>query len=245
MSEAQAKETEVPTKSVAKETPQPTENAESKKEAPQAPKAEKPAAKPKEGELLVFNRWSCDVEVLDPGLQRYLSVKPIIVPKTGARYAGNRFHKSKVNIVERLINRLMVPGHKAKKHKLSSGQCTGKSNTAYDLVYEAFELIEKRTKKNPVEVLVRAVEGAAPREEIITIEYGGARYPKPVECAPQRRIDVALRLMTQGPYQKQFGTKKQSASALADELIAASQKSQQSVAISRKLETERQADSSR
>lgn len=207
------------------------------------PVAEKQAKKG--DELLVFNRWSCDVEVKEEGLKRYLSVKPVIVPKTGARYAGSRFHKSRVNIVERLINRLMIPGHKAKKHKLTSGNCTGKANTAYDLVYQTFEIIEQRTKKNPVEVLVRAVENAAPREEILTIEYGGARYPKPVECSPQRRIDVVLRLMTQGAFQKQFGSKKTSASAIADEIVAAYQLSQNSVAIAKKLETERQADSSR
>lgn len=211
-------------------------------EAPKKAAAKSVAA---DNQIKVFNRWSCDVEVQDEGLKKYLSVKPVIVPKTGARYAGSRFHKSKINIVERLINRLMIPGHKAKKHKFTSGHCTGKANTAYDLVYEAFEIIEKKTKKNPVEVLVRAVENGAPREEIITIEYGGARYPKPVECAPQRRIDTTLRLMTQGAYHKAFGSKKASAQALADEIILASQASNQSVAVSKKLETERQADSSR
>lgn len=216
------------------------------------PKAEAPKAEPaqsapkKEAGLLIFNRWSCDgIEVNDLGLKKYLSVKPVIVPKTGARYAGFRFHKSKINVVERLINRMMIPGHKAKKHKISSGNLTGKANTAYDLVYQAFEMIEKKTKKNPVEVLVRAVENAAPREEIITIEYGGARYPKPVECAPQRRIDVVLRLMTQGAFQKSFDKKKSAASALADEIVAAFQSSPTSAAIAKKSETERQADSSR
>lgn len=238
MAQAQTKDQEAspaatPAKTPAKTTPQPAKTPA------------KTAPKPASDEIKIFNRWSCAVEVQEEGLKKYLSVKPVIVPKTGARYAGSRFHKSKINIVERLINRLMIPGHKAKKHKLSSGQCTGKANTAYDLVYEAFEIIEQKTKKNPVEVLVRAVENAAPREEIITIEYGGARYPKPVECAPQRRIDVTLRLMTQSAYQKQFGSKKLSASALADEIILASQASQQSAAISKKLETERQADSSR
>lgn len=219
------------------------------KEAPKAAEAEKKTApapkKAATGEILVFNRWSSDIEVQDPGLKRYLSVKPVIVPKTGARYAGNRFHKSKINIVERLINRLMIPGHKGRKHKTSSGNCTGKAGTAYDLVYEAFEIIEQKTKKNPVEVLVRAVENGAPREEIITIEYGGARYPKPVESAPQRRIDVALRLMTQGAFQKQFDSKKASASAIADEILLAAQASAQSTSVAKKLETERQADSSR
>lgn len=196
--------------------------------------------------IKLFDRWEThSIKISDPGLERYLSVSAILVPKTGARYAGNRFHKSRINIVERLINRVMVPGHKGKKHKFSSGHVTGKSQTAYQMVQEALLLVEKRTKKNPVEVLVRAIENGAPREEIITIEYGGARYPKAVECAPQRRIDTALKMMTQGAFQKSTKSKKSAASALADEILAAYNLSQNSNAIQKKLEVERQADGSR
>ena len=64
-------------------------------------------------EILAFNRWGIEgVKVGDPGLANYITLSPRIVPKTGARYHGNRFHKSKTFIVERLINKLMVPGHK-------------------------------------------------------------------------------------------------------------------------------------
>ena len=106
-------------------------------------------------------------------------------------------------------------------------------------------IIEQKSKKNPIEVFVKALENAAPREEIVTIEYGGARYPKAVECAPQRRIDVTLRQFTQGSYQKAFNKRKAVEQALADEIIAAYQMSNNSQAISKKLELERQADSSR
>jgi len=196
--------------------------------------------------IKLFDRWeTADIKVKDPGLERYLGVRPILVPKTGARYAGRRFHKSKLNIVERLINRLMVPGHKAKKHKFTSGAVTGKSQTVYNLVYAAFELVERRTKKNPVEVLVRAVENAAPREDIITIQYGGARYPKAVECSPQRRIDTALKLMAQGAFQKSVKSKRSAAACLAEEILLAYQRDPKSNAIAKKVEVERQADSSR
>ena len=92
---------------------------------------------------------------------------------------------------------------------------------------------------------MKAIENAAQREEILTIEYGGARYPKAVDCAPQRRIDLALRNMTQGAYLKSFNSKRSIVDALADEIIAASELSQNSNAISKKLDTERQADSAR
>ena len=195
---------------------------------------------------LVFNKWGTeDIKIEDPGLERYLSLEPRLVPKTGAKYAGNRFHKSQTFIVERLINKIMVPGHKAKKHSRSSGHMTGKSNQAYKMVENALTLIEQKTKHNPIAVLVKAIVNAAPREEIVTIEYGGARYPKAVECAPQRRIDIVLRLFTQGAYQKSFNSKKDYIAALAEEIIAASNLSTTSLAISKKQETERQADSAR
>ena len=197
-------------------------------------------------EIKLFNKWSTEgITVQDPGLQRYITLKPVFVPKTGARYAGNRFHKSKISIVERFMNKLMIPGHKAKKHKFTSGDCTGKAATVYALTEQMLALIEQKTKKNPVEVLVRAVENAAPREEIITIEYGGARYPKPVECAPQRRVDYALRQMIQAAFQKSTRSKKSAVQALAEEVIAAANSLPSSGAISKKLDLERQADASR
>jgi len=197
-------------------------------------------------EMKLFNKWSVEgITVTDEGLKRYVSLRPVLVLRTGARYAGNRFHKSNINIVERLINKIMNPGHKSKKHFKSSDHCTGKANNAYNIVEKAFLIIENKTKKNPVEVFVKALENAAPREEIITIEYGGARYPKSVECAPQRRVDHVLKLFTQGSYQKSFNKKVKIESVLADEIIAAYHQSANSNAIAKKLEMERQADSSR
>ncbi|MGM5480485.1 MAG: 30S ribosomal protein S7 [Nanobdellota archaeon] len=198
-------------------------------------------------EILAFNKWDCsNCAVEDPGLKKYVTLKPTIVPRTGARYAGNRFHKSRVFIVERLMNKLMVPGRAAsKKHLISSGHITGKTHTVYNITKETFEIIEKKLDKNPIEVFVKAVENAAPREEIITIEYGGARYPKPVECAPQRRVDRVLKFMTQGAFRASFNKNKSMADSLAKEIISAYNLSTDSKAISKKVEVERQCDSSR
>jgi len=197
-------------------------------------------------EIKLFDRWSSEaIKVEDPGLRDYINVQPVSVLRTGARYAGNRFHKSRINVVERLMNKLMTPGHKGKKHFKTSYHITGKSNTVYKIVEKSFEIIETKTKKNPVEVFVKALENGAPREEIVTIEYGGARYPKAVECAPQRRIDLTLRLMVQGAYHKSFNTKKKMVDCLADEIINAYNLSLTSNAIAKKNEMERQADSSR
>jgi small subunit ribosomal protein S7 len=197
-------------------------------------------------EIKLFNRWDTSaIKVDDPGLVRYINLKPILVPKTGGKNVKVVFHKSRTHIVERLINKVMIPGHKGKKHKLSSGHCCGKATNKYGIVEKTLTIIEKKTGKNPVEVYVKAVENAAPREEITTIEYGGARYPKAVECAPQRRIDIALRQFVQGAYQKSFGSKRKIEETLADEIIKAYNVDQTSAAISKKLELERQADASR
>ncbi len=196
--------------------------------------------------IKAFNKWDSEgIKVEDKGLVKYIGLETRIVPRTGARYAGKRFHKSKLFIVERLINKVMVPGHKGKKLFRSSNHITGKGTKAYQIVEKALKIIENQTKENPIKVFVKALENAAPREEIITIEYGGARYPKAVECAPQRRIDIALRFFCQGAYQKSFNSKKAIENCLAEEIINAFNLSANSAAIAKKLEVERQADASR
>jgi len=194
----------------------------------------------------LFNKWDVTgVVVEDPGLKKYVDIRPMLVPRSYGRNAKQRFGKSKANIVERLMNKLMVPGHKGKKHYRTSGHITGKGFHVYNAVKRCFEILERDTKQNPVQVFIKALENAAPREEITTIEYGGARYPQSVDCSPQRRVDVALRQFISGAYGKSFNKKKGIAEALADELIKAANNDQASQAISKKLELERQAESSR
>ena len=197
-------------------------------------------------EIKMFGKWAMDgITVKDPGLAGYISVKPVFVPKTGARDAQQRFYKSKISVVERLMNKLMVPGHKGKKHVITSYSMTGKASQAYRVVEKVLGLLEQRAKQNPVKVLVEAVENAAPREEIVSIEYGGARYPKAVDCSPQRRVDLALKYFVQGAMAKSFNSKKTFAEALTDEIANAFGRSPNSYAISKKLELERQAEASR
>ena len=196
--------------------------------------------------VLVFNKWDVSgIAVVDAGLQRYINLSPRIVPRSGGVSASKRFHKSKYFIVERLMNKILVSGHKGKKHFRSSGRTTGTAVNAYNTVLESFEILEKKTGKNPIEVFVRALENGAPREEIIAIEYGGARYPKAVECSPQRRVDIALRWFVQGALAKTINSKTKLVNSLAGELFDAYSLSSRSNAITKKFDLERQADSSR
>ena len=193
-----------------------------------------------------FNRWDVPkIAIADLGLVKYITVHARILPKTGSRHAGSRFHKSQTFIVERLATKLMISGHKGKKHFMSSGHNTGKKDMALTTVEKALAKAEVKVKQNPLIILVKAVENAAPREEVIAIEYGGARYPKAVDIAPQRRVDLALRAIAQGAYLKSFNKKTTIEDALADELVAAYQSSGKSNAISKKRDTERQASSSK
>ncbi|MDD4878121.1 MAG: 30S ribosomal protein S7 [Candidatus Nanoarchaeia archaeon] len=196
--------------------------------------------------IMLFNKWDTSaIKVDDPGVKDYINLHPVIIPRTGGRNIGIMFWKTKSNVVERMMNKIMVPGHKGKKHRTSSGHCCGKAVGKYKIMEKCLTIIESRVKKNPVEVLVKAIENAAPREEITTIEYGGAKYPKAVECAPQRRVDFAMKMMIQGSYAKSFNTKKSIEEALADEIIKAYNLDQSSNAIAKKLELERQCDASR
>lgn len=197
--------------------------------------------------MKLFNTWDIStVKVQEEALKPYIFINPVLALRSGGRAAsGQRVWVQKTNIVERLMNKLMVPGHRGKKHKLSSYHCTGKSCNVYKIVKEAFDIIEKETKENPIQVFVKAVENGAPREEVTGIEYGGARYSKAVEVSPLRRIDYALRLMVQGSFAKSFNKKTSFPRSLANEILNAYKISQDSTAIQKKLELERQADSSR
>ncbi len=184
------------------------------------------------------------VEVMDPGLRQVITFSSKYITKSFGRHAKKRFAKAKVDIVERLINKLAVTGHRGKEHKRTSGRNTGKYLKLKKIVEKAFNII-KQKGYNPKEILVKAIENASPREEVTTIQYGGIRYPKAVDVSPIRRVDVALRWLTQGAYDKAVSKKIRIWEALAEELILAATKSSESFAIKKKEETERQAQASR
>ncbi len=185
-----------------------------------------------------------DIVVNDIGLKSVINLNPKLALKSHGRNV-QKFGQTKTNIVERLINKIAVAGHRGKKHKIILGTSTGKYSRNAKIILEAFKLIEKKTGKNPVEVLVRAIENSAPRDEITIIEYGGARYPQAVDVSPLRRVNVALRLLTHGASEKAFNKKKDFTQGLADEIMLAAEGNQDSFAIKKRIESEKQADSAR
>lgn len=81
-------------------------------------------------------------------------------------------------LVSRFINRLMNDGKKSVVEKA---------------VYSAFDLIEKRAKKNPIEIFKEAVENVTPKIEVRSRRIGGATYQIPVEVPQRRGSALALK----------------------------------------------------
>ncbi len=185
-----------------------------------------------------------DIIIEDPGLKQVINLEPKLILKSYGRNF-QKFGQTKVNIVERLMNRVAVAGHRGKKHRIILGRATGKYSKNMKIVLEAFKLIEEKTQKNPIAVLVKAIENTAPRDEITVIEYGGARYPQAVDVSPLRRVNLALRHIVHGASDKAFNKKKTIVQGLAEEIIMASEKNGESFAIKKKNEAEKQADSAR
>jgi len=187
---------------------------------------------------------SGNINVEDAGLKNVINLKPKLMLKSHGRNTG-KFGQAKVNLVERLINRLGVSGHRGKKHKIILGTSTGKYSRNALIVLEAFKMIEKKTGKNPVVVFLKAVEKSAPRDEVTVIEYGGARYPQAVDVAPMRRVNLAIKHLVHGASDKAFNKKKNISQALAEEIVLASEENGESFAVRKKIESEKQADSAR
>jgi small subunit ribosomal protein S7 len=200
-------------------------------------------------EIKLFDRWSfADIVVPDEGIKKYICLEPVYIPHTAGRLVGKQFGKSKMSIVERLANKVMRSGQGTRKvagRFIRGGGNTGKKQNALNVVKNAFGIVEQRTKKNPLQVLVDAIANSGPREETTTIIYGGIRYHQAVDVSSQRRVDFALRYIALGAFATAFNSKKTIEECLADEIIWASTSDTKGYAIQRKEETERIAQSSR
>lgn len=208
---------------------------------------EKEEMKRKEKEPLLFGKYDYNIVVEDPTIRDYINLEPLMFPHTFGRI-GRRKKGMKKNIVERLINKLMrggtgekVGGRVIRTH----GALQGKKLKVLRIVREAFDIVAEKTKKNPIAVLVKAIENSAPREDVTRVEYGGIRYQIAVDVSPKRRVDMALRNIAMAAITSAFDKKETLAEALANELILAANGDVNSYAIKRRDELERIARSAR
>jgi len=185
--------------------------------------------------VLLFGKYNlAEVVIHDPGLERYMNIEPIIVPHTGAKHANKWFGKTKLHIIERLLNNLM-----------RTEEFTGKKTKGYRVLRDAFEIIEKRAKAHPVQVLVDALENSAPKEEVTRLRYGGISVPKAVDTSASRRLDIAFRNISKGAVKASYKNSKPIEVCLANEIMLAAKKDMNSFSVSKKEELERVAASAR
>jgi small subunit ribosomal protein S7 len=127
--------------------------------------------------------------------------------------------------VQSFINRVMV---------------NGKKSTAARQIYRAFDIIENRTKQNPLDVFNDALKKVSPIMEVRPRRVGGATYQVPMEVPPERRFALATRWLL-GAARSRPG--KSFSEKIAAELIDAANES--GAAIRKREETHRMAEANR
>ncbi len=198
---------------------------------------------PQTQNLLLFRKWDLsEIEIHDPGLKTAISLKKTIMPLTYGRSALKRFNKADVNVVERLANKLM---HFGKKYAKNTGRMAGKKTAVIKTVKNTLQIINLKTGKNPVEILVRAIEFSAPNEDTTRIVYGGTVYHVSVDVSPLRRVDLALRFISDCVKEATFSNPKAIEEHLAEHLIMAASNDPNAPSIRKKNELERIAQASR
>ena len=161
---------------------------------------------------------------------------------TFGRHEHQRLKKADVNIVESLANKMM---HFGKKYAKNTGRMGGKKARMLNIVKTAFEIIHLETGKNPMELLVKAIENSSPNEDTTRIVYGGVVYHVSVDVAPLRRVDLALRFIAEGVRESTYSNPQAIEEALAKEITLASNNDMASHAVKKKNEQERIAMASR
>jgi small subunit ribosomal protein S7 len=221
-----------------------------RKRAPKPPATDAPDARvahvPKH--ILLFNKYSYDVKIADPSLVNYINLKPLVYPETFRRHSNKKFSKAELNIIERFANDLMRGGTGGKisgKVIRTKGRLQGKKFTVMRIIEAAFDKVQQQTGQNPIQILVRALEYAAPIEDTTRVRYGGIISNIPVDVSASRRLDIAIRNLAMATIIGSFGNKKNIVDTMANELILASRADVNSYAVKRKNEIERMARSAK
>ena len=199
-------------------------------------------------DIKLFNKWTFNgIEIKDWTLEKYINLRPVIIPHTAGRHEHKRFWKTtKISIIERFVNRLLAPGFigsKIKGHK--SSYSSGKKSKLLSNLENAFTLLELNTGHNPIQVLIDAICNSAPREETTRIAMGGISYASAVDVSPQRRVDLGIKYLVQAIGSSSHSNERGFGINISRELALASQGNIESKAIKRKDEVERIAVSAR
>jgi len=128
-------------------------------------------------------------------------------------------------LVGKLINKVMRDGGKSK---------------AEAICYDCFAVIEKKTKQNPLEVFLKAMENVKPVLEVRSRRVGGATYQVPSTVEPQRQETLALRWIVQFARQKKGRPMRE---RLAEEIVMAFR--QEGLAVKKREDTHKMAEANR
>ena len=116
----------------------------------------------------------------------------------------------------------------------------GKKTVASRIVYQAFNIVKEKTKKEPLEIFELAVRNASPLLEVKPKRVGGATYQVPREVKGERKLTLAIRWIIKSARSKKG---KPMAEKLAEELIAAARN--EGAAVKKKTDTHRMAEANR
>ena len=198
--------------------------------------AESPSKVPIAGiGTLVFGKWdAAEVTCDDPGIAPYINLTTIGVPLSGGIHANQWFGKQRLSLIERFTNGLM-----------RRGPNSGKKGATVSAMNKALDTIHDRTGENPLQILVNAVVNSAPCEGITRIRFGATSQPKAVDVSPSRRVDMAIRNLTQGATSATVKSKRNLTQCIVNEVLKAAEGDVSSFAVSKREETERIAASAR
>ena len=200
-------------------------------------------------ENLLLNKYSFEgITVKDDSLVNYVSLNPKVYPNIYGKRKNFNFYNTRANVVERLVNKLMRGGTGKKiggKVIRTKGRLQGKKLTVMHIVKESFDIINKQTGKNPIQVFIDALQNAAPIEDTTRVRYGGIIYNVAVDISATRRLNAALKNIALAAIITSFKNRKTIADTLAHEIMITANKDPTSYAIKKKIEAERIAKSAR
>ncbi len=128
-------------------------------------------------------------------------------------------------IVAKLINYIM---------------CDGKKSVAVGVVYDAFDIVSKKTKKEPLDIFDEAIKNTSPMLEVKSKRVGGANYQVPRQVKGDRRLTLSLRWIILAARSRKG---QRMAEKLADEIMQAAENT--GTAVKKKDDTHRMAQANR
>ena len=116
----------------------------------------------------------------------------------------------------------------------------GKKSTAERILYGSFEVIESKTRNDPLAMFRRALENVRPRVEVKSRRVGGATYQVPIEVRPERATSLAMRWLKDYARSRSGKSMREK---LADEIIDAA--NERGEAVKKREDTHRMAEANK